>query len=480
MAKQTPSARTDSPSAVLRLIKEKGIRFVDLKFSDLFGQLQHFTVTAENFDADIFENGIGFDGSSIRGFKKIHESDMLLIPDPSTAFADPFTAAPTLSLFCDIVDPITREDYTRGTRRLAERAELYLRSTGIGDTAYFGPEPEFFIFDNVRYDSTTNEAYYAIDSDEAFWNMGKNSPDNLGHKIRSKEGYFPVPPLDSLQDIRSEMVSVLQTVGVDVEVHHHEVATAGQTEIDMKRDTLVRMADQMLLYKYIVKNVAKRNGKTVTFMAKPLFGDNGSGMHVHQSIWKSGKPLFAGNEYAGLSKTALYYIGGLLKHARALCALTNPTTNSYKRLVPGYEAPVNLAYSQRNRSASIRIPMYSANPKAKRVEFRCPDPMCNPYLAFSAMLMAGLDGIMNRIDPGQPLDKDIYDMAPEELADVPSTPGSLAEALDALEGDNEFLLKGDVFTKDILSAYIEYKRTRELKPMQLRPHPFEFVMYYDA
>jgi glutamine synthetase len=405
---------------------------------------------------------------------------MLLFPDPATAFVDPFTAVPTLSLTCDVADPITRENYSRDPRYIAKKAESYLKSTGLADMAFFGPEPEFFILDSVRFDQSSAYGYYFIDSEEGIWNSGQNGTKNLGHRPRYKEGYFPVSPLDSLQDIRTEMVLTLQELGIEVEVHHHEVATAGQTEIDMKRDALTRMADKYLVYKYVTKNVAKKQGKTVTFMPKPIFGDNGSGMHVHQSLWKAGKPLFAGSGYAGLSEMAMYYIGGLLRHAPALCALTNPTTNSYKRLVPGFEAPVNLAYSQRNRSASVRIPMYSSNPKAKRIEFRCPDPTCNPYVAFAAMLMAGLDGIINKIDPGKPLDKDIYDMTPEQLRDVPSTPGSLAEALEELQNDHEFLLRGDVFSEDLVETWIDYKISREVKPMALRPHPFEFMLYYDA
>ncbi|MEX1138842.1 MAG: type I glutamate--ammonia ligase [Bacteroidota bacterium] len=465
---------------VFQLMKDREVKVVDLKFCDMIGQWQHFSVTTTEFSAETFEDGIGFDGSSIRGFQRIHESDMLLFPDPETAFVDPFNAVPTLSLTCDIADPLTRESYARDPRHIARKGEAYLKSTGLADTAFFGPEPEFFILDNIRFDQSHHYGYYHIDSVEGFWNSGANGAPNLGHKPRYKEGYFPTAPIDTLQDIRTDMVLTMQSVGIAVEVHHHEVATAGQTEIDMRRDTLTRMADNYLLYKYVTKNVAKKHGKTVTFMPKPIFGDNGSGMHVHQSLWKDGKPLFAGSGYAGLSEMAMYYIGGLLKHAPALCALTNPTTNSYKRLVPGFEAPVNLAYSQRNRSASVRIPMYSSNPKAKRIEFRCPDPTCNPYLAFTALLMAGLDGVINKIDPGKPLDKDIYDMSPEQLRDVPSTPGSLDEALTALENDHEFLLRGDVFTEDVIANWIDYKRNKEVKPMALRPHPFEFMMYYDA
>ena len=465
---------------VMKIIKDHSVKIIDLKFTDLIGQWQHFSVTATEFSGDIFEDGIGFDGSSIRGFQKIHESDMLLFPDPTSAFLDPFTAVPTLSLVCDIADPITHESYSRDPRHIAKKAEAYLRSTGLADVAFFGPEPEFFILDHVRFDQSAQYGYYYLDSDEGAWNSGASGEPNLGHKPRMKEGYFPAPPIYSLQDIRSEMVLTMEAVGIAVEVHHHEVATAGQTEIDMRRDTLVKMADNYLLYKYVTKNVAKKHGKTVTFMPKPIFGDNGSGMHVHQSLWKGGKPLFAGNGYAGLSEMAMYYIGGLLKHAPALCAITNPTTNSYKRLVPGYEAPVNLAYSQRNRSASVRIPMYSSNPKAKRIEFRCPDPTCNPYIGFAALLMAGLDGIINKIDPGKPLDKDIYDMTPEQLRDVPSTPGSLGASLQALQNDHEFLLRGDVFSEDVIDTWVEYKKEKEIAPMALRPHPYEFLLYYDA
>jgi len=480
MASATKTKSSTALDKVFQLMKDREVKVIDLKFCDMLGQWQHFSVTTTEFSAETFEEGIGFDGSSIRGFQKIHESDMLLFPDPESAFVDPFNAVPTLSLTCDIADPLTRESYSRDPRHIARKGEAYLKSTGLADTAFFGPEPEFFILDNIRFDQSHNYGYYHIDSVEGFWNSGANGAPNLGHKPRYKEGYFPTAPIDTLQDIRTDMVLTLQSVGIAVEVHHHEVATAGQTEIDMRRDTLTRMADNYLAYKYVTKNVAKKHGKTVTFMPKPIFGDNGSGMHVHQSLWKDGKPLFAGSGYAGLSEMAMYYIGGLLKHAPALCALTNPTTNSYKRLVPGFEAPVNLAYSQRNRSASVRIPMYSSNPKAKRIEFRCPDPTCNPYLGFTALLMAGLDGVINKIDPGKPLDKDIYDMSPEQLRDVPSTPGSLEEALTALENDHEFLLRGDVFTEDVISTWIEYKRSKEVKPMALRPHPFEFMMYYDA
>ncbi|MBZ4659315.1 MAG: glnA, partial [Desulfacinum sp.] len=406
-------------------------------------------------------------------------SDMLVVPDPQTAVMDPFFQVPTLTVICNIVDPVTKEKYSRDPRHIAQKAEEYLKFTGIGDTAYIGPEAEFFIFDDIRYDSAAHFGYYFVDSVEGIWNTGREENPNLGYKPRHKEGYFPVPPTDSQQDLRTEMVLMMQKVGISVECQHHEVATAGQAEIDMRFAPLVKMGDQLMWFKYIIKNVARNHGKTVTFMPKPIFGDNGSGMHTHLSIWKDGQPLFAGDKYAGLSDTALYAVGGVLKHAAALCAFTNPTTNSYKRLVPGYEAPVNLAYSSRNRSASIRIPMYSASPKAKRIEIRFPDPSCNGYLAFSALLMAALDGIENRIDPGEPLDKDIYSLSPEELAGVPSTPGSLEEALKALEADHEFLLKGDVFTQDVIETWIEYKRSREVDPVRLRPHPYEFMLYYD-
>lgn len=465
---------------LLKFIKDNGIKFVDLKFMDFPGQWQHFTVPVTHFGAGSFEDGFGFDGSSIRGWKSIHESDMLLIPDPETMFVDLFVEAPTLSLICDVYEPATKEKYSRCPRNIAQKAEAYLISTGIADTVYYGPEAEFFVFDDVRFDSQPNGSFYIVDSVEGKWNSGREENPNLGYKPRFKEGYFPVPPTDSLMDLRNEMVTNLINCGIDVEAQHHEVASGGQCEIDLRFMPLVKAADQLLMFKYIVKNTAKKNNKTVTYMPKPIYGDNGSGMHVHTSLWKKGKPLFAGSGYAGLSEMGLYFIGGLLKHAASLLAFTNPTTNSYKRLVPGFEAPVNLAYSQRNRSASIRIPMYSSSPKAKRVEFRCPDASGNPYLGFSAMLMAGLDGVINRIDPGEPLDKDIYDMEPEELKNVPSTPGSLQEALKALENDHEYLLKGDVFTEDVIETWIKYKMDKEVKPMALQPHPYEFGLYYDV
>jgi glutamine synthetase len=470
-----------TPKQVLDLIKEKKAEFVDLKFNDFLGIWQHFTVPIDELSEAVFEEGLGFDGSSIRGWQAIHASDMLVVPDPGTAVMDPFMAHPTLSLICNVVDPITKEPYSRDPRNIAIKAEKYLKSTGLGDTAYFGPEPEFFIFDEVRYDAGVNHAFYKIDSVEGQWNTGREEAGgNLGYKPRYKEGYFPVAPTDSQQDIRSEMCAVMESVGIYVEKQHHEVATAGQAEIDMRFDSLVNMADKLMWYKYILKNVARRHGKTVTLMPKPLYGDNGSGMHTHQSIWKGGKPLFAGDGYAGLSELALHYVGGILKHGPALAAFCNPTTNSYKRLVPGFEAPVNLAYSARNRSASIRIPMYSPSPKAKRIEFRSPDPACNGYLSFAAMLMAGLDGIENKVNPGQPLDKDIYGMTPEELKDIPKMPGSLEEALNHLRRDHAFLLKGDVFTEDVIETWTTYKIDKEVNPVRMRPSPLEFALYFDV
>lgn len=467
------------PKDVLEMAQENNVVMVDLKFIDFPGIWQHFSVPISELKEDSFEEGFGFDGSSIRGWQAIHASDMLILPDPNTTMIDPFREYPTISLICNILDPVTKEFYTRDPRYIAQKAENYMKSLGIADTAYFGPEAEFFVFDNVRYDSTANSTSYFVDSKEGIWNSGTDEEPNLGYKPRHKEGYFPVPPTDSLEDMRTEMTVIMQKSGIYVEAQHHEVATGGQCEIDMRYTPLVAMADQLMLFKYIVKNVARRNDRTATFMPKPLFGDNGSGMHTHQSLWKDGKPLFAGNGYAGLSEMALHYMGGVLKHAPAIAALTNPTTNSYKRLVPGFEAPVNLAYSARNRSAALRIPMYSPSPKAKRVEVRFPDPSCNPYLAFAGMLMAGLDGIENKIDPGEPFDKDLYELPPEELASVPQMPGSLEEAMDALEADHEFLLKGDVFTEDALMTWMSYKREREVDELRLRPHPYEFFMYYD-
>ncbi len=469
-----------APKDVIALAKKNNAQMVDMKFMDLLGTWQHFTVPISELEEHLFDEGLGFDGSSIRGWQAINASDMLVIPDPETAVMDPFMQAPTVSLLCNIVDPITKERYTRDPRNIAHKAEAYLKSTGIGDTAYFGPEAEFFVFDDVRYESTNNRSFYSVDSVEGNWNTGRDEGPNLSHKPRHKEGYFPVSPSDTLQDMRTEMMLIMEQVGLAMECHHHEVATGGQCEIDMRFAPLVKCADNLKWYKYIVKNVARRHGKTATFMPKPMYGDNGSGMHVHQSIWKDGKPLFAGNGYAGFSELGLHYIGGILKHAGAICAFTAPTTNSYKRLVPGFEAPVNLAYSSRNRSAACRIPMYSPSPKAKRMEARFPDPSCNGYLAFSAMLMAGLDGIENKIDPGEPLDKDIYALGPEELQGIPTLPHSLEGALDALEEDHDFLLKGDVFTQDVIDGWIDYKRDNDIANLRLRPHPLEFYMYYDV
>ena len=470
-----------TPKAVLEFAKEKSVKMVDLKFMDLPGTWQHFSVPIQQLEESSFEEGFGFDGSSIRGWQPIHASDMLVIPDASTVMLDPFlTYVPTMSMICNIFDPITKEPYSRDPRHVAQKAEAYLKSTGIGDTAFFGPEAEFFIFDGIRFDQNAHSGYYYIDSVEGWWNTGREEGPNLGYKAKHGGGYFPAPPSDSQTDIRMEMVQILQdTYGIEIEAEHHEVATAGQAEIDMKYAPLVQCADNLMRFKYVVKNVARKHGKTATFMPKPIFQDNGSGMHTHQSIWKGGKPLFAGDRYGGVSEMAMHYIGGLLKHAPALCALTNPTTNSYKRLVPGYEAPINLVYSSRNRSAAIRLPMYSASPKAKRVEYRTPDPSCNGYLAFAAQLMAGLDGIEKRIDPGEPLDKNIYGLSPEEMAGIPSAPGSLSEALDFLEKDHDFLLKGDVFTPDLIDMWISYKRENEVDAINLRPHPYEFALYYD-
>ncbi|HHW43579.1 type I glutamate--ammonia ligase [Desulfofundulus thermobenzoicus] len=474
------------PDEVLQFIKENNIEIIDLKFNDLPGLWQHFSMPAEELTEmddlmdSIFVEGVGFDGSSIRGFQKINESDMILIPDPNTAVLDPVCQVPTLSMICDIFDPMTKKPYTRDPRYVAKKAEDYLKKSGIADTSYYGPEAEFFILDDVRFAQNQHYGYYFIDSNEGAWNTGREENPNLGYKPRYKEGYFPVPPHDSLQDLRSEIVLTMKKAGIKVEVHHHEVATGGQAEIDMKFDSLVNMGDKLMMYKYIVKNVCRKHNKVATFMPKPLFGDNGSGMHTHISLWKDGVNLFYDPKgYALLSQTALYFIGGLLRHAPALMAFCAPTTNSYKRLVPGYEAPVNLVYSQRNRSAAIRIPMYSPSPKSKRIEFRPPDPSCNAYLAFAAMLMAGLDGIENRIDPGQPLDKDIYELPPEEAREIPQVPGSLEESINALEKDHAFLLKGDVFTPDVIETWIDYKREKEIDEVRTRPHPYEFYLYFD-
>ena len=468
------------PADVVKYAKENGAKMIDCKFIDFPGSWQHITYPVDRLESGM-EEGFGFDGSSIRGWQAINDSDMLMMPDPSTAMMDPFLKVPTLSLTCDIVDPVTRAAYRRCPRSLARRAEAYLRSTGIADTVYIGPEAEFFIFDSVRFNQTANEMFHHVDSVEGRWNTGTvEEGGNKGYKPAYKGGYFPVSPVDTYTDLRTEMVLTMQRVGIEIETHHHEVGTAGQAEIDMKFDTLTKMADQLMWYKYIVKNIAKQAGKTATFMPKPLYGDNGNGMHTHQSLWKAEKPLFAGDQYAGLSETALYYIGGILRHARAICAFANPSSNSYKRLVPGFEAPVNLAYSARNRSAAVRIPMYSPSPKAKRIEFRSPDPSANPYFAFSAMLMAGLDGIENKIHPGEALDKDIYSLSPEELKEVPHVPHTLDEALDSLRKDHAFLLKGDVFSADVLDTWIAYKQEAELSELRLRPTPTEYALYYDV
>jgi glutamine synthetase len=469
-----------TPQDILNLINEK-YELIDLKFIDMPGTWQHLTLHKSQIDLSSFTEGVAFDGSSIRGWKAINESDMAMVPDPDTAWEDPFMEVPTLSMICTIIEPRTGQLYERCPRAIARKAIDYLKTTGIGDTAYFGPEAEFFVFDDVRYDQNSHEGYYHVDSSEGTWNSGRVEPGgNKAYKPRYKEGYFPVAPTDTLQDLRTEMLLTMAKCGVPIEKHHHEVATGGQCELGMKFAELVQAADYLITYKYCVKNVAAKHGKTVTFMPKPLFQDNGSGMHTHQSIWNNGQPLFWGDGYANLSETALHYIGGILKHAPALLAFTNPTTNSYKRLVPGFEAPVNLAYSQGNRSASIRIPLSGTNPKAKRLEFRCPDATANPYMAFAAMLCAGIDGIKNKIDPGSPLDVDIYDLSPEELAKVPSTPGSLKDALAALQADHAFLTVGGVFTEEFINNWIEYKIANEVNPMALRPHPYEFALYYDC
>ncbi len=468
------------PREVLEFAKKNKVEIVDLKFIDLPGLWQHFSISLSEFTEELFREGIGFDGSSIRGFQTIDESDMLLFPDSESAFLDPFTELPTLSLTCNVRDPITGQSYTRDARFVAQKAENHLKRTRIADISYWGPELEFYILDNVRFGQSYNYGFYYVDSVEGFWNSGDEGKPNLGYKPRYKEGYYPVPPMDHQQDIRSKMLRTLEKIGVKMEVHHHEVGTAGQAEMDMRFTTLTRMADQVMMYKYVVKNVARAQGKTATFMPKPLFMDNGSGMHIHQSLWKGGKNQFFDKKgYALISDMARYYIGGILKHADALCAFAAPTTNSYRRLVPGYEAPINLVYSQRNRSACVRIPMYSKSEKAKRLEFRTPDPSCNPYFTFSALLMAGLNGIENKIEPPEPLDRDLYDLEPEEAAKVKNVAGSLEQALDALEQDHAFLLKGDVFTKDVIETWLDYKRSKEVDPVRLRPHPHEFALYFD-
>jgi glutamine synthetase len=472
---------------VLALAQEHEVRMVDFKFTDLPGTWQHVGLSMHALDPEAFSEGLGFDGSSIRGFQEIQESDMVLVPDPTTALIDPFHEQKTLSILCQVIDPITREPYTRDPRYVAQKAERYLRETGIADTCYMGPEAEFYVFDHVSFDQRANTGFYEVDSEEAYWNRGqsfgaaRNGTPNLGYKLRSQEGYFPAPPGDVHGDLRARMVVALESMGIRCEFQHHEVGSAGQAEIDVRFNALLKMADQLQLQKYVVKNVARRAGKTATFMPKPLFEENGSGMHVHQSLWKGGANLmYDFDGYGLLSRESLNYIGGLLAHGPALMAFCAPTTNSYRRLVPGYEAPVNLVYSQRNRSAAVRIPVYSAAAKAKRIEFRPPDPSANPYLAFSAMLMAGLDGIQNRMDPGRPLDEDIFELPEEELAKIASVPGSLDEALDALEQDHAFLLKGGVFTEDLIETWIEYKRRHEADQVRLRPHPWEFALYYDA
>jgi glutamine synthetase len=473
-----------TPGQVVELLDREGIEIVDLRFCDLPGLMQHFSVPAHELTESAFREGLGFDGSSIRGFQTIDESDMLLVPDPNTAIIDPFREHRTLDINCFVRDPVTGEDYSRDPRNVARKAEAFLTASDVADTAYFGPEAEFFIFDSARFGQDQHSAYYYVDSDEGAWRTGEitdlDGSRNQGYKPRYKEGYFPVPPMDHFQDLRSEMILTMERCGIDIEVHHHEVATAGQAEIDMRFDTLLRMADKLMLYKYIVKNVAWRVGKSVTFMPKPLFEDNGSGMHTHQSLWSAGRPLFhEGGHYADISDLCRWYIGGLLTHAPSILAFAAPTTNSYKRLVPGYEAPVNLVYSQRNRSAAVRIPLYSSSPKAKRVEFRCPDPSCNPYLAFAAMLMAGLDGIRNRLEPPDPVDRNLYELSVEEMAKIPQVPSSLEASLAALEADQEYLLQGSVFTPDVIDTWIDYKRKDEVDAIRLRPHPYEFALYYD-
>ncbi len=471
----------ETSQEVLSMIQDQNIKMIDLKFIDMPGIWQHLTVYHDQIDESSFTDGVPFDGSSIRGWKAINESDMMMTLDPKTAWIDPFMAEPTLSIICSIKEPRTGEWYSRCPRVIAQKAIDYLESTGIGNTAFFGPEAEFFVFDDVRFDQTQSCGYYYVDSIEGRWNSGREEPGgNLGYKPRYKEGYFPVSPTDTMQDMRTEMLLTMAECGVPIEKHHHEVATGGQNELGFRFGTLIEAADNLMIYKYVIKNVAKKYGKTVTFMPKPIFNDNGSGMHCHQSIWKDGQPLFGGDKYAGFSEMGLHYIGGILRHAPALLALTNPTTNSYKRLVPGFEAPVNLAYSQGNRSASVRIPLSGNNPKAKRLEFRCPDATANPYLAFAAMLCAGIDGIKNKIDPGEPLDVDIYDLSPEELSKIPSTPGSLELALEALENDHAFLTESGVFTEDFIANWISYKLDNEVNPMRLRPHPYEFALYYDV
>lgn len=468
-----------TPKDVIAMAKENNAKVVDIRYMDFIGTWQHFSVPVSEFTESVFEDGFGFDGSSMRAWQAINNSDMIVIPEPETARMDPFFKVPTLVVIGNIHDPITSETYSRDPRGIAKKTEQYLKNTGIGDTIFVGPEPEFFIFSNIRYASEPHAAFFEIDSPEAHWNTGTDEMPNLGYKIKPKHGYFPLPPADQYQDMRTEMMLTLESLGIAMECQHHEVASAGQSEIDLRFDTLVTMADSLAWFKYVLKNVAHKYNHTVTFMPKPLYGDNGTGMHIHMSFWKDGNPMFAGNKYAGLSDEALWAIGGIMKHCKSLCAITNPTTNSYKRLVPGFEAPINLAYSSRNRSAAIRLPLYSNSPKAKRIEFRTPDPSCNGYLAFSAIAMAMIDGIQNKLDPGDPMDKNIYDLPPEELAQMESAPASLEEALEALKQDHEFLLKGDVFTKDVIEHWIDYKMENEVKPVISRPHPHEFYLYFD-
>ncbi|MBV9048060.1 MAG: type I glutamate--ammonia ligase [Solirubrobacterales bacterium] len=481
---QTASgAGAQAPGEVLEFATERGVQMVDLKFVDLPGTWQHMTLPLSSLDADDFDSGLGFDGSSIRGFQEIHESDMLLIPDPTTAFIDPYYTRTTLSLICSVADPVLGEPYARDPRFVAQKAERHLIQSGIADVAYFGPEAEFFVFDHIAYEQVEQRAFYEVDSGEGFWNTGRpaGTGANLAYKLRQKEGYFPVPPADSMANLRAEMVAVMETLGIRCEFHHHEVSSGGQGEIDMRFQPLLRMADQMMIYKYVVKNTAAAAGKTATFMPKPIFEENGSGMHVHQSLWKDGEPLMFGHgAYAHLSELAKNYIAGLLTHAPALMAFCAPTTNSYRRLVPGYEAPVNLVYSARNRSACVRVPMYHEAPKTKRVEFRSPDPTANPYLAFSALMLAGLDGIKRGLDPGEPLDADIYDLPTEQLENIGTVPSTLEGSLDALEADHEFLIDGDVFSVGLIEAYSRYKREAEVDAIRMRPHPWEFALYHDA
>jgi glutamine synthetase len=469
-----------TPKEVLALIREREVKAVDLRFMDFPGTWKHFTIPADRLEENMFEDGLGFDGSSVHGWKAINESDMLLLPESDTAFIDPFCRDTTLTLICNIQEPLTKEDYARDPRNIARKAVNHMRASGVADAALFGPALEFFVFDDVRFDQTANSAFYAVDSAEGAWNTGRDERPNLGYKLRPREGYSPTPPADALNDLRTEMMLTMQQCGLHADAQHHGVATGGQGQIGLRDEELVRAADSVMKYKYVVKNVARRHGKAATFMPKPLFGENGAGLHVQASLWKDGRNLFAGPGYAGLSDAALAAVGGLLKHAPALCAFTNPTTNSYKRLVAGFDAPVHLAYSQRNRSAAIRIPVYSPSPRARRVEYRLPDGSGNPYLAFSAMLMAMLDGVRNKAHPGDPLDKDIYDLGPEELAGTPRVPGSLEEALAHLERDHEFLLQGDVFTEDVIRTWIWYKRDKEVDAVRLRPHPYEFALYFDT